>query len=102
MKLDFPIYYTYRHLYENVYECTKWEENRSLPLESFELKKARILNAKNCSCLARVPCRHLKALAEMPDDGLWNYFVQDEEWDLAYDFPTQLKFMGDLLKVNYI
>lgn len=82
------MYYTFR-INKNVYEVTKWED--STPLDTFEItwdgKKRK--NANQCSCPARVPCRHLDMLWYMIDSGCilehWLWYFEDGEFYTAYD-----------------
>lgn len=58
-------YYSLRSISASVYEVTKWEEHRSIPLNTYEIQwRKGVLSAHMCSCPARVPCRHLKMLKD--------------------------------------
>lgn len=65
------MYYTFRCIGENLFEVTKWEEHRSMPLDTYEVQwRKHQHSAKMCTCPARVPCRHLKMLAEALESPL--------------------------------
>jgi predicted nucleic acid-binding Zn finger protein len=75
------LYYTFRQTGPMTYEVTKWEDNRSYPLDTYVIEwRKGILSAHMCDCPARIPCRHLKMLKEAIDTG-----KMDEAWTWVYD-----------------
>lgn len=83
------MYYTFRQITTSTYEVTKWEDDRAIPLDTFNVTRKR--NAFYCDCPAHVPnCRHIKMLREMvecdciQESFLWYY--DDNGWQSAHDF----------------
>lgn len=86
------MYYTFRLTSTSLqtYEVTKWEENRSIPLETYIIEwRKGILSAHMCDCPARVPCRHLKMLKEALETGKmeepWLWIYGEDGWERVVD-----------------
>lgn len=79
------IYYTFREIQRNPFrriEVAKWDENDSMPLETYEVlpegRKGRFM----CSCPAYVVCKHSKAVLEAMKDGKINE-LYNWRWSVA-------------------
>jgi hypothetical protein len=82
-------FYLFRHTGDGVYECTKFEYDRSEPVETYELKPGRYINARDCSCPSRYPCKHLKALFEDRPDDLTQVYWDDVWWQRGDIMPFE-------------
>lgn len=81
------IYYTFREIQNEIFEVTKWEDNRSHPLDTYTVSYRKNMSAHCCDCPARVPCRHLKMVTELVENyreepWLWIY---TDKWEPVVD-----------------
>lgn len=79
-------YYTFRVLnsFTGLVECTKWEQNRSHPVETYSISwRPGVLSANMCDCPARVPCRHIKMLKELKDRKIEKFWLVIYEEDVG-------------------
>ena len=82
------MHYTFRHVAYNTYECAKWEDGRLI--EVYEIQpNGKRRNANMCSCLSRVPCKHLDMVLEMIECDCmkehWLWYFENGQWHTAYD-----------------
>lgn len=80
-------YYTFRRLSQYDFECTKWEEHRSEPIETYKICKR---GSYRCDCPAHVSfCRHASMLKDLIDfdtiNEHWAYYHDGEGWHFAKD-----------------
>lgn len=82
------MYYTFREIQPYLVEVTKWEDYRSLPLDTYTVSWRKNMSAHCCDCPARVPCRHLKMLKDAIDSGKMNEpwtWIFTDEWERVHD-----------------
>ncbi len=75
------MYYVFRQTGDKTYECSKWEDGGSQPLDVYEITwRKGTLSAHMCSCPARIPCRHLKMMQQVLDSGekLWEVIYEED------------------------
>lgn len=83
------MYYTFRQTFVDVYQCTKWDDDRKDPLDTYTVEHSG--RSWKCDCPAHVPfCRHSEMVSEMvecdcmKEHWLW-YFDAQTGWQKAFD-----------------